>query len=178
MLQEEGILFCYSGYMTEDVLLSIGKAIKEKLMLENADKSVIRGIFSIFVEEMQNVIRYSGQMESKVSANSMLELRFGILSVGRKQLANDQESFFVACGNMVSPTDAQRLKTNLDHIQALDAQELKTLYKQTLKGKSPEGSKGAGVGFIDIARKSKRGFEYDFIDISTDRTFFSITAYA
>ena len=55
-LQNKGIIFCYSGYITEDVLAGIGDAIKRKLEHEKADKRTSRGLFSIFVEQMQNVI--------------------------------------------------------------------------------------------------------------------------
>lgn len=177
-LQEDGILFCYSGYITEDVLVSIGKAIKDKLTIEEADKSVIRGVFSLFVEQVQNVIRYSDEMESKVSHESILELRYGVLTVGRKVVDGKDDGFFVAIGNMVKKEDVERLSNNLTHIQQLDAKGLKALYKETLKGETPEGSKGAGVGFIDIARKSKNGFDFDFIPINGDKSFFTLTAYA
>ncbi|MBT3764340.1 MAG: hypothetical protein HOB79_12410 [Rhodospirillaceae bacterium] len=35
-LQEKGIIFCYSGYITEDVLTGIGNAVKTKLEHEKA----------------------------------------------------------------------------------------------------------------------------------------------
>jgi len=177
-LQEDGILFCYSGYMTEGVLSSIGKAIKDKLAIEEADKLVIRSVFGLFVEQVQNVIRYSEEVESKKSDEKVLELRYGVLTVGRKMIQENEKRFFVAVGNMVKPVDVERLNRNLTEIQQLDAGGLKALYKKILKGETPEGSKGAGVGFIDIARKSKNGFDFDFIAVNNDRTFFTLTAYA
>ena len=38
-----------------------------------------------------------------------------------------------------------------DWLFDLDADGLKSLYKDILKDEVPEGSKGAGVGFVDIA---------------------------
>ena len=58
-LYNEGVVFCYSGYMTENVLLSVGSVIKQKLAADSVDKKVVRGVFSVFVEQVQNVIRYS-----------------------------------------------------------------------------------------------------------------------
>ena len=176
--REEGIIFCYSGYMTEDVLFSIGKAIKDKLLIDETDKSVIRQVFSMFVEQVQNVIRYSGELESKETDDELLELRYGILSVGRSERVEKRGRLFVSVGNMVKKVDVQPLSDSLNHIKSLDAEGLKMLYKKTLKGETPEGSKGAGVGFIDIARKSKNDFEFDFIDVSDEMSFFSITSYA
>ncbi|MDV7339618.1 SiaB family protein kinase [Terasakiella sp. A23] len=172
LLAEKGILFCYSGYLTEDVLSGIGQAIRMKLQLEEADKTVARSVFSLFVEQVQNVIRYSAEKEEFMSGDSKRELRFGVLTVGCKD-----DVFFVSCSNLIEEKDVARLGKNLTHIQQLDSDELKQLYKDTLKGETPEGSKGAGVGFIDIARRAKKGFEFDFIPVEEKRSYFSIKAY-
>ena len=174
----DGIMFCYCGYMTEEVLFSIGKAIKDKLLIDDVDKPSIRVIFSLFVEQVQNVIRYSNELESKETDEKLIELRYGVLAIGRKIMPNGEEKLFVAVGNMVNSEDAVRLQENLTHIQSLDAEGLKLLYKKTMREDTPEHSKGAGLGFIDIARKSKNKFEYDFITIDDDISFFTITSYA
>ena len=172
VLAEKGILFCYSGYMTEEVLSGIGQAIRMKLELEEADKKVARSVFSLFVEQVQNVIRYSAEKEEFISDNVQKELRYGVLTVGFKD-----DGFFVSCSNLIEDHDVARLENNLNHIQGLDDDGLKKLYKETLRGETPEGSKGAGVGFIDIARRAKKGFEFDFMPVNGDRSFFCLKAY-
>jgi len=172
LLAGKGILFCYSGYMTEDVLSGIGQAIRMKLELEEADKAVARGVFSLFVEQVQNVIRYSAEKEELVMSGISKELRFGVLSVG-----NIDGDFFVSCSNLIEDDDVKRLDKNLKHIQTLDSDGLKKLYKETLRGETPDGSKGAGVGFIDIARRAKKGFEFDFMPVKDNRSYFCIKAY-
>ncbi|SCA55557.1 conserved hypothetical protein [Candidatus Terasakiella magnetica] len=172
ILAEKGILFCYSGYMTEDILSGIGQAIRMKLELEDADKTIARSVFSLFVEQVQNVIRYSAEKEELISDDTQKELRYGVLTVGYKD-----SSFFVSCSNLIEGEDVTRLGGNLKHIQQLDNDGLKKLYKETLRGETPEGSKGAGVGFIDIARRAKKGFEFDFIPVEDNRSYFSIKAY-
>ena len=49
--------------------------------------------------------------------------------------------------------------------------------KETLKGDTPTGSKGAGVGFIDIARQARGGVEFDFFRLDDEDTFFTVKAY-
>ena len=46
--------------------------------------------------------------------------------------------------------------------------------KETLKGETPEGSKGAGVGLIEIARRSSRPIEFDFTDVDSRFSFFAL----
>ena len=152
-LREKGILFCYSGYMTEEVLSGIGNALRRKLELEKTDRKTAKSVFSIFVEQVQNVIRYSAEREPPGSVENKDDLRSGVLTVGWQ---NDR--FFISCGNLVEQRDVERLETSLTYIQSLDKDALKTLYKETLRGEVPVGSKGAGVGFIDIATFPYRAF--------------------
>ncbi len=170
-LLDQGIVFCYSGCMTESILSGIGHAIKQKLALENIDTKTVRGVFSIFVEQMQNVIRYSAEREPENGPEDSV-LSFGLLTVGR-----EDDSYFVTCGNKVQIRDVERLKSQLTNIQTLDAEGLKMLYKQILKGETPEHSKGAGVGFVDIARKSSRPVQFAFMDLDQDYSYFSFKAY-
>ncbi len=172
-LADDGIVFCYSGYITEEVLSGIGSAIKNKLTVETTDKRTARGVFSLFVEQVQNVIRYSAETEVRSDNDGGgRELRYGILTVGRSE-----GRYFVACANMIERRDVDRLRASLERLKDLDADALKALYKETLRGDTPQGSKGAGVGFIDIARRASNGFEFDFFDISDTRAYFAIQAY-
>lgn len=168
-LEEKGIIFCYSGFMTEDVLVSIGNTLKQKLAMDDEDTKTSRAVFGVFVEQVQNVIRYSAEVETKDDSG---ELRYGVLTVGRKK-----DMVFVTCGNVIKNSDRDRLQDNLSAIQKMDKKELKKLWKDTLRGKTPEGSKGAGVGFIDIARQARQGFEFDFSDIDDSFSFFILKAY-
>jgi Family of unknown function (DUF6272) len=168
-LQDNGILFCYCGYMTEDILMGIGGAMKKKLELDDIDRKTSKSAFSVFVEQVQNVIRYSAEAEPETND---AQLRFGILTVGQ-----EDGKVFISCGNKIRIADADRLKVSLENIKSLDKKGLKALWKETLKGETPEGSKGAGVGFIDIARRAKGGIEFDFTEVDDDNRFFTLKAY-
>ncbi|MGL1861746.1 MAG: SiaB family protein kinase [Pseudodesulfovibrio sp.] len=168
-LRQTGIIFCYSGYMTEDILVGIGKAIKKKLSMDEQDSKTAKAVFSIFVEQVQNVIRYSAEKETK---DDKTELRYGILTVGR-----EEDKVFVTCGNIIKNLDRDRLKEHLEAIQKMDKAELKKAWKDTLRGETPVGSKGAGVGFLDIARRAGQGFDFDFSEVDETFSFFTLKAY-
>lgn len=171
-LEEEGITFCYSGYLTEETLFGIGEAIKRKFHFDDPDKKKSRRVFSVFVEQVQNVIRYSAENETRNSESNNGDLRYGVLTVGQKD-----DSFFVACGNKVLERDVARLTAILSEVQGLDKNQIKARYKETLRGATPEGSKGAGVGFFEIARQASGGIEFDFVRIDDHFSFFTLKAY-
>ena len=171
-LDTSGVIFCYSGYITEDILTGIGNAMKKKLEHEDADKKTSKSLFSIFVEQVQNVIRYSAEGESGGANGDREDLKYGVLTIGRQN-----DNYFISCANLVLNKDVERLQGALAHIQTLDRDGLKSLYKETLRGETPEGSKGAGVGFIDIARRAGHGIEFDFMAVDDSRSYFCLKAY-
>ena len=54
---------------------------------------------------------------------------------------------------------------------------MRRLYKEILRGNEPEGSKGAGVGFIDIAKRATNGIEFDFTEFDDQFSYFTLKAY-
>ncbi len=168
-LNEDGAVFCYNGYMTEELLTSIGTVLKTKLQTDNLDKKKIRSVFHFFVEQVQNIIRYSAEFEESI--DDPCEFRYGLVVVGKRD-----DTYFVTCANLVGNNNVPQLRSTLDKIHHMDDAALKKLYKEMLRSETPEHSKGAGVGFIDIARKATK-FEYDFVTVDETSSFFSLTSY-
>lgn len=171
-LFNSGIILCYNGFITQDVMVGIGSTIKTRMRAKNVGDNVVRGLFALFVEQMQNVIRYSVEKECVCSGNDCNSLSYGLLVVGV-----EDESYFVSCANMIDNKDVQKLQSNLSYIKSLSKGELKKLYRNTLMNETPENSVGAGVGFIDIARKATKGFEFKFSPLQDGFSFFAIKAY-
>lgn len=168
LLRKNGIMFAYSGYVSEAVLSGVGEALKQKLSTEDADTKTIRSVFAIFVEQMQNIIRYSAEGDEKAAD---FELRYGVLTVGTLD-----GQYEVQAGNLILARDRERLLTRLSDISAMDKDQLKTAYKERLRAGPDDTSKGAGVGFIEIARRASAPLSYDFLDIDAEHAFFALKA--
>ena len=50
------------------------------------------------------------------------------------------------------------------------------MYKETLRSGPEEGSKGASIGFIEIARRASKPIEFDFIETDDRFAFFALEA--
>lgn len=172
VLHDTGVIFCYSGYVTEPVLSGIGEALKKKLQLEEADTNTMRNVFAIFVEQMQNIVRYSAEREGPEQEDDKTEIRYGVLAIGM-----ENGKFFVTCGNKIHAKDVERLSSRLAEIQGMDKASLKTLYKEKLRAPTEATSKGAGLGFIEIARRSSEIIDFDFMDLDDKFAFFCLKAY-
>ncbi len=108
MLHTQGVIFAYSGYVTEPVLSGVGEALKQKLAIDDADTKTLRSVFAVFVEQMQNIIRYSAEKAQRLAAarcrrrSALREMRYGILTIGKE--GND---YVVCAGNLVERDDVQ-----------------------------------------------------------------------
>ena len=170
-LQGKGLLLAFSGYISEGVLFSLGQALRQKMALEERDTNVIKRVFSVFVEQVQNVLRYSVErVEGEV--DGPVEMSSGLIGVGRQD-----DSFFVVCGNVIAAEAVAGLRDRLDHLAALDQKGLRTYYKEKLREPPEEESKGASLGLIEIARRASQPIEYDFLTLEGGQAFFCLKAY-
>lgn len=171
VLRKQGIIFAYSGYVTETVLMGVGDAIKQKLLLDDADTKTLRSVFAVFVEQMQNMIRYSAEKVPPSDTESPIEIRYGILTIGR-----EGDDYVIHAGNLVARSEVERLRERLSQIRGMNKEELRALYKEQLRSGPEEGSKGAGLGFMEIARRASKPIEFDFADVDDEHAFFALKA--
>ena len=175
-LKDKQIFFSFAGYISEGLLFSMGDVLKQKLASEETDLNTTKKVFSIFVEQVQNIIRYSSERlkegAGKTDGEKKPEISSGVISVG-----SDGGQFFVVCGNTVSMQDAVKLRSRLELIQSLDKECIKAYYKEKLKEPPEAESKGASIGLLEIARRSSSPIEFDFMILDEQKTFFCIKAY-
>jgi len=169
-LQKAGVIFAFSGPVSQFVIEGIGETLKHKMELEDAGMNTIQRVFSVFVEQMQNVVNHSADTVTP-SNWSDGELRVGTLVVSR-----NGGKFWLQCGNMVQESSVPILRERLDYLRGLDRDALKALYRDARKSASDCDSKGAGLGFIDIARRASEPIDYQFSPATPGLSFFTITA--
>lgn len=167
-IKNEKIVFCYSGPISQATIEGIGNTLRLDLKMEEADMNSSQKIFSVFIEQMQNVLNYS---EEKIINDKEIEkeLRIGVLVIGQ-----EGDNFYVYCGNKIYNKDIDRVQRKIDEISELNQEQLKELYKKRRKSEPEEGSKGAGLGLIEMARKSGRPIGYSFEKLDGEFSFFSI----
>lgn len=169
-LQRKGIIFCFSGPISQHVIEGIGGTLKQKMEIEDTDLNTSQKVFSVFVEQMQNIVNYSADRVIPEDRQEG-EIRIGVLVVGK-----EDGHFYVLCGNKISQEYAETIRAQLDIVARMDKDELKKLYRERRKMATQTVEKGSGLGFIDIARKATRPIEFDFFPVDSDFVFFTIKA--
>ena len=166
-LRQNGLLISFSGRFTQEIIEELGAAVKRYMEVEESPKNDIFNIFSIFIEQTQNIKNYCGSKEGAVYdhiSNSC------IVTIGKTETGGN----YICSGNLVEEQDLQGLITKIDSVITLDKVELKKLYKETLKRPLSEETNGAGLGLIDMARKAKEPLEYSVTKVSEQYSFFTL----
>lgn len=170
--KRNGVILSFGGDISENVLFSLGEVLKLRMSQGETDASVAKRVFSVFVEQAQNVIRYSADKMPQSEDEPKRMVSAGMIVVG----INDGR-FFVVCGNEVPQADVAGLRERLAHIAGLSGEELKRFYREKLRQPPDEGSLGGSIGLIEIARRSSAPVEFDFQDLGHARSLFCLKAY-
>lgn len=169
ILNTNGLLISFSGRLSQGIIEELGEAVKKYLETEDRPKNDVFNIFSVFIEQTQNIKNYceskKATAEYEKIANSC------IVTIGKTGTAN-----YICSGNIIEKIDAVKLADMIDQLIPMDKVALKKLYKEKLKQDVSPDSLGAGIGLIDIARKARLPLEYSVKDIDNDFSFFTIKA--
>jgi hypothetical protein len=170
-LMNRGIILSFTGFVSESTLYSLGEALKQTMARDDTDMNVAKKVFSVFVEQAQNIVRYSADRYGE-EGKPASELGAGIITVGRSD-----DRFFVMCGNLLPDSDVQQLRERLEIIRNMDKEQLKAYYREKLKEPPEVQSKGASIGLIEIARRASGPVEFDFLSMGNSNSFFCLKAY-
>lgn len=162
-----GIFLCFSGHISQELLVEIGDSLKLKMRQEDVNSSTILKVFAIFIEQAQNILRYSA--DTVIHPTAEQKLGGGIMIVGY-----EQQHYYVVCGNAIESKYVSKLSDYLNALKYMSKEELKQFYKERRKNEIPEDSRGAGLGFIELARKASNPIEFNFRPIDEYFSFFSL----
>lgn len=158
LARQENVVFYYTGYFSQSIVTAMGDSLRLRLSSLDASQTARRKLFSVFVEMAQNVVHYSAD-HLTASDDADHEIRMGSLWVGESD-----GQFYVVCANPISPAGASHIRAKLEPLRTMTNDEIKALYKEKLRAEGETGSKGAGLGFLTVARDSSNPIEFDFVD--------------
>ncbi|MDX5363844.1 MAG: biofilm regulation protein kinase SiaB [Pseudazoarcus pumilus] len=161
------ILLCFNGPISHGLIEELGNALRNYLTAEQVQPSAVMDVFGVYIELTQNIRHYSkarGYDESD-SAVTVVVAR------------EDDGRYAVQAGNLVERADGVQLLERIQQLAAMDKVELKAAYKEQLRKPREEGAlSGAGLGLIDVARKSSQPLAATLSDLGGERVFFSVRA--
>ncbi|SRR6056297_1041548 len=166
-LNKYGVLMSFTGPFSQGIIEEIGDALRNYLETKIDSRGEIFKVFSVFIEQTQNIKNYAYQLPDKEVQEEIL--MSGVLNIGYKD-----EKYFVSSGNLVKNKDVPELKERLEEIESYDRRELASAYREVLRSNKDSDEQGAGLGLIEMARKASEQIVFDFEEVENDYSFFTL----
>ncbi len=157
--------FIYEGEINHKILTTFTSMTESNL--QDEDTSVQRKVFSVMVECLQNISMHAdceGQIKKANSGN-------GIFLV-----SNNNKELTIVTGNAILKEKESFLSRRINFINKLSKDDLKKYYKKILRASIISAKGGAGLGFIDIVKKTQNELSYKFHSINDKYSFFVLSA--
>lgn len=167
--EDANIQICFNGPLSHSIIEELGLAVKRYLENETPGSEKMMDVFSVYIEQTQNVRNY---VQRKVSTGAD-PVRFNAITL---LIGREGDRYLVSSGNLVDLTDLPVLRSRIDHLRTLDAAGLKAFYKEERRKPVSEDAMGAGLGLIDMARKTSQPLEYQIQPVDEETVFFNLIA--
>jgi hypothetical protein len=162
-LKNKRIILAFEGGFTQNLTKNILSMTENNMKGE--DEMVKKKVFNVMVECLQNICKYADEVEKPIST-----VQDGIFMIGK-----NEEGYFLVSGNFINNKSIPELERKINEVNGLDKDGLKKLYKETLTTTELHEKGGAGLGLIDIARKSGQKLDYNFEQIDERISFYSLS---
>lgn len=167
-MEDEQVILSFKGEFSAELLTSILHIMESKMLELSIPMQMKKRVFNVLVECFQNLYHH---IDSDVSDASLSATKNSAL-VMVKYVDN---KIMVLTGNYILKGSTDELKKKLVLVNELDEKELRELYQQRLLNNSVSQKGTAGLGIIDIARKSKNELGYEFIEVNDVYSFFCLS---
>lgn len=156
-----GISLVYMGEFNHEITKTFSDLAQKEMDRDGEAGKTKRVVYHALVETLQNMNKHSDEI-----ADSN-EVGKGLYLIGKRN-----DNYYIITSNKIAKDKIEGLELALKQVNSCSKEELKKMYKEQLRcGKlSPKG--GAGLGLIDVARKTGRKLHYQFLPIDDNNYLF------
>lgn len=162
MMSENELILAYRDFISKDSVQQLLTLTELKLLQTGEQKQLRKRVFNILVECLQNIVNHSAGTSDDDTIPS-------ILLLGR-----NEEDFLIVTGNNIENRNIEKFKTKIEEVNSWGHSEIREIYSERL-GKAEYSEKGgAGLGLIDIYKRSGKKLEYAIEPIDNEVSFLSL----
>ncbi|MBL4657178.1 MAG: SiaB family protein kinase [Flavobacteriales bacterium] len=155
------LILANCGNLSEDSVDSILYFIEDKMEKEGEPKNLIKRIFTIVVESLQNIRIHGTDDRDGIKASFIV-------------IGKDNSGYQIWVGNLAANAIVADIKSGISKIKDLKPNAIRKIYLNSLSyGKLTEKG-GAGLGLITIALKSDNKLQFGFDKINENLTLFNL----
>jgi hypothetical protein len=159
-------MISFKGEVSSDIITMILQVAENKLDAIDEKGLVRKKIFNILVECLQNLYHHA---EPDLSGEGSPDIRPGMIEVWY-----DNDFYYIQIGNFIFNKNVENVRSRIEKINNFSKDELRAYYKEILDNDQISKKGGAGLGMIDIARKSGEKLEIFFDAVNDKVSFLSL----
>lgn len=165
----ERVLMVYKGEVTHNLLTSLLESLEERLEEIEPEKMLRKKCFNIATECIENLRHHASYPQN----GQALHLNPSNSKASMIMVTRDKANYTILTCNFVKGSEMENIKAKIDKVNTLDSEGLRLYYKDTMANESLSAKGTAGLGFIDIARKSGNKLNYEFHKINDDLYYYT-----
>ena len=146
----------YTGDFTDELTDKLIELNNYQFNQSNELNKTQRKVGFLIAECFQNIVRHA----DLTAADSYFHTQ------------NKKGVFSIVSGNIVKDEMITTLKSQLEQLNELTSEELKEIYRKTLVDGTISERGGAGLGLIEMARKTKNKLSFNFSKIDETKSLF------
>lgn len=171
LLDKKENIYTYNGAISQDMLVDACETLEKSLQNIKVNTNVLNKVLSILTEQLHNIMSYSKENISKED-NKYKSKGLCILGYDKKE-----HLYYIGSANLISFNDISSIIDKLEFIKKLNPLEIKEQYKKERRTHRNKHSRGGGLGFLEMARRSDLKLSYKITQIDKQTSFFEIIAY-
>ena len=160
-MERDNLGYIYRGRFNQEITDNILLLSENKLEKEEQSSKTKKRVYSILVECLQNITRHQDDT-GDASPDSL----------GYFVLQKKLDKYYITTGNLIDKSNISYIEELIAKINRLEKEELKAYYKEILEEGHFSNKGGAGLGLIDMARKSGNKLQYYFRDVNQSFSYF------
>jgi hypothetical protein len=150
------------GKPTHEMINLILELSESKLKIIEKRSTIVKRIVNVLIEVLQNIFNH-GEEFSVVGHQSF---KFLLLKKGK--------DYFIVTENFIKTINVENLIKKLNRYLSLSDRDLTETYRKTLNNGDFTNKGGAGLGLIDIVRKTNGNLEYEFSEVDNEISKFKL----
>ena len=151
MMTENSIILAFRDTINQDTLDGLYSIAEWRMESMESERSVKKRIFNILIECLQNVVNHG---ESDVEEVGPLVA-----------LAKENGQFVIFTANPIDNRNLGKFKEKVELINGIDQADIRRVYSEKLSKAEFSAKGGAGLGLLDIYKKSGNKLEYEVNEV-------------
>lgn len=164
-IHDNNIILMYKGILTFDLLSSVIGSVERRINDFENERKIQKKFYSILTECIQNVYYHLEDAEDKDLPSDAESVLLFISAKTRY--------YSIKTCNNIPNANIPEIKEKIDQINSVNRDELKELYRDAISNGSFSAKNTAGIGLIEIARKTDYKLKYSFEKVNNKYSHFN-----